>query len=240
MSRTLVIGDLHGAYRALLQVLERCNFDNEKDTLISLGDIADGWSEVPECVDELLKIKNLIPLRGNHDVWCWNWFKFGATPIMWSQQGGQATIDGYIRTGDVVNKDHQDFWEKQLDYYIDDQNRLFVHAGFDLYAGFNWSKTATVGIPNATELHWNRDCAEFNEKSWGKKAIAYLDEFKEIFIGHTAHKDLKFNGPGKRNIWNLDTGAGWHGKLTIMDVDTKEYWQSDNVQVLYPDEKGRR
>ncbi|MBM3246586.1 MAG: hypothetical protein FJZ13_04585, partial [Candidatus Omnitrophica bacterium] len=29
------------------------------------------------------------------------------------------------------------------------------------------------------------------------------------------------------NVWNIDTGAGWSGKLTIMDVDTKEYWQSD-------------
>lgn len=41
------------------------------------------------------------------------------------------------------------------------------------------------------------------------------------------------------NVWNIDTGAGWSGKLTIMDIDTKEYWQSDFVKELYPDEKGR-
>jgi serine/threonine protein phosphatase 1 len=38
----------------------------------------------------------------------------------------------------------------------------------------------------------------------------------------------------------MDTGAGWAGKLTIMDVQTKEYWQSDPVQSLYPDAVPRR
>ncbi|ULT39931.1 hypothetical protein KRR40_34415 [Niabella defluvii] len=37
------------------------------------------------------------------------------------------------------------------------------------------------------------------------------------------------------NIWNLDTGAGSSGRLTIMDVDTKEYWQSDPLNELYPE-----
>jgi serine/threonine protein phosphatase 1 len=41
------------------------------------------------------------------------------------------------------------------------------------------------------------------------------------------------------NIWNLDTGAGYNGKLTIMDIKTKEYWQSDLVTELYKDKKGR-
>lgn len=30
-----------------------------------------------------------------------------------------------------------------------------------------------------------------------------------------------------------------HKKLTIMDLATREYWQSDNVQDLYPNQKGR-
>lgn len=40
-------------------------------------------------------------------------------------------------------------------------------------------------------------------------------------------------------IMDLHTGFGWNGKLTIMDIDTHEYWQSDNVQKLYPNEPGR-
>jgi serine/threonine protein phosphatase 1 len=41
------------------------------------------------------------------------------------------------------------------------------------------------------------------------------------------------------NIWNVDTGAAFRGPLTIMDVDSKVFWQSENLDILYPNEKGR-
>ena len=59
------MGDSHGAYKAFLQVMERSGFDYENDRLICLGDVSDGWPEVPELVEELLKIKNLVWVRGN-------------------------------------------------------------------------------------------------------------------------------------------------------------------------------
>ncbi len=65
--RTFVIGDIHGAYKALVQVLERAGFDYENDKLISLGDVTDGWSETAESIEELMKIKNLVYIKGNHD-----------------------------------------------------------------------------------------------------------------------------------------------------------------------------
>jgi serine/threonine protein phosphatase 1 len=41
------------------------------------------------------------------------------------------------------------------------------------------------------------------------------------------------------NVWNIDTGAAFTGKLTIMDIDTRQFWQSDPVKNLYPGETGR-
>lgn len=239
-SKTFVMGDIHGAYRALLQCLDRSGFDKEYDTLIHVGDVSDGWSQTPQCVDELLSIKNLISLRGNHDVWTLNWFLYGEATEVWLSQGGRATRDAYLNLGLVDDPKHGKFWNDQMNYYIDDENRLFVHAGFNLYYGFNWSKNAQVyEIRNSFDIHWTRDCANFNTKSWSNNCYKFLDEFKEIFIGHTQHYTTNFNYPEKRNIWNIDTGCGHRGKLTIMDVDTKEYWQSDDVKTLYPNEVGR-
>jgi serine/threonine protein phosphatase 1 len=238
--RKFVMGDIHGCYRGLLQCLERSGFDKQSDTLIQLGDVADGWSQVPECVEELLTVKNLISIRGNHDCWALNWFEYGDDPNLWLTQGGQSTKDAYLDSNLYEDVTHRYFWKIQIDYYIDGENRLFSHAGFDLSHGFEWSKTANLdGVKNSVELHWTRDCANFNTKSWGSRAKVYLDKFKEIYIGHTAHNDTVFNTPYKKNIWNLDTGAGHRGKLTIMDIDTKEYWQSDKVTHLYPNERGR-
>ena len=46
MGRRIVCGDIHGAHLALLQCLERSNFDFENDTLILIGDVVDGWPYV--------------------------------------------------------------------------------------------------------------------------------------------------------------------------------------------------
>jgi serine/threonine protein phosphatase 1 len=37
--RTLVMGDIHGAHKALVQCLEKSGFNMEHDRLIQLGDI---------------------------------------------------------------------------------------------------------------------------------------------------------------------------------------------------------
>lgn len=240
--KTFVIGDVHGNYRALLQCLERSGFDKENDKLISLGDIADGWSEVSECVDTLLSIKNLVAIRGNHDVWCHDWFEYGRTPSSWTEQGGKATMAGYVRTNKLVEQPHKDFWKNQIDYYIDDENRLFIHGGWDYMEGFPGGAMLPVHAGSlAKECHWDRSLLMGAKSAFGNKMsrngkFKALEEFKEIYIGHTAEN----NGPNQYgNLWNIDTGAGWNGKLTIMDVNTKEFWQSDFATLLYPDELGR-
>lgn len=239
--KKFVIGDIHGSNKALLQVLEKSGFDKESDLLISLGDIADGWDEVPECVDTLLSIKNLIAIRGNHDVWCYDWFEYGRTPLIWTQQGGKATLDAYVRTGKLTEQEHKDFWKNQIDYHIDDENRLFIHGGWDYMEGFPRGAELPVNAGSiAKECHWDRSLLEGARSAFGDKnrpgKFKALEQFKEIYIGHTA-----MNGEPKQfgNLWNLDTGAGWNGQLTIMDIDSKEFWQSDFTTVLHPGERGR-
>jgi serine/threonine protein phosphatase 1 len=41
------------------------------------------------------------------------------------------------------------------------------------------------------------------------------------------------------NVWNVDTGAAFTGRLSALNIDTKKYFQSDVVRTLYPQEKGR-
>lgn len=40
--RKFVIGDIHGGYKALIEVLVASSFNKEEDQLIVLGDVADG------------------------------------------------------------------------------------------------------------------------------------------------------------------------------------------------------
>ena len=64
--------------------------------------------------------------------------------------------------------------------------------------------------------------------------------FNEIYIGHTPVTRIGKNVPVQfANVWNIDTGAAFKGKLSVIDIDSKEVWQSDPVWTLYPEENGR-
>lgn len=245
--KTFVIGDIHGSYKALLQVLKRSKFDYTKDRLISLGDIADGWSEVYECVEKLLKIKNFVGIKGNHDYWLEQWLLFGVSEHIWTSKGGKTSKDSYIRNNGFDNKLHLNFFRNQHYYYVDEKNRLYIHGGY------NWKKNINE-TPNKDKM-WDRHMYQtalywqFKHDSCGKDLLKIKD-YHEVFIGHTTtlwNDTHKFNSyiPSDKpvhvsNIWNIDTGAGWDGKLTIMNIDTKEYFQSDNVKDLYKNEIGRK
>jgi serine/threonine protein phosphatase 1 len=67
-----------------------------------------------------------------------------------------------------------------------------------------------------------------------------LKLYKEIYIGHTPTTNYGESEPMNAiNVWNIDTGAAFKGCLSVLDIATKKYWQSDPVYILYPEEKGR-
>jgi serine/threonine protein phosphatase 1 len=226
--RTFVLGDLHGAYRAMMQCFDRAKFDYENDRLIFLGDVYDGWSEAGLCIDELLKVKNLIYLLGNHDDWTLQWALTGEKPKTWLSQGGQHTIDCY--NGKILKR-HVDYLLNARLYYLEN-NILFLHAGF--------LPDMELEKQDKEILLWDRS---FIESVMGYSRFnrnAKFTKYDEIYFGHTPTikygKSYPFNCG---EIWLMDTGAGWNGFLSIMNIETKEYFCSDNVTELYPDERGR-
>jgi len=69
MSKTFVIGDLHGGLLGLQQVLDKAPIKPE-DTLVFLGDYVDGWGDSTATVSFLIRLsrkQNCIFIRGNHD-----------------------------------------------------------------------------------------------------------------------------------------------------------------------------
>lgn len=241
MSRTLVIGDIHGGYKALLQLMERAGVTTA-DKLIFLGDYVDGWGQTPEVIDYLIQLKqthNCVFIRGNHDDLLMEWLKTGNYSEEWFFHGGRITTECYHKTAEEKKQLHILFFESLDDYYLDNDNRLFVHAGFTSLNGikheyftrmFFWDRTLWE-----TALSLNPLLAK-DDLYYPKRLALY----KEIFIGHTPVTRIGESVPvNKANIWNVDTGAAFKGPITILDADTKEYWQSDPVYTLYPEENGR-
>lgn len=226
--RRFVLGDIHGMYDYLVDVLQKCGFDYENDYLYHVGDIVDRGPEPFECIDELLKIKNLILIKGNHDEAFVGYTKSKTgyhTLGLHNSNGAAITVQQWNKMVEA-RKDHymENFFEEQVDYHITKDNILFVHGGFDPYVPIDEQLCNTYC--------WDRELImEAVEKG---KPPATIEGFKEIYIGHTPtiywNKTLPII---IGNLINIDTGSGKSGPLTIMDIDTKEYWQSQHNFLPY-------
>ena len=79
---------------------------------------------------------------------------------------------------------------------------------------------------SAQALVWDRNLLDMAWKMQSEGRKCKLGRYRDIFVGHTTTELFNTLQPiHVCNVWNIDTGAGWSGKLTIMDVDTKEYWR---------------
>jgi len=249
MGRFLVIGDIHGGLNALTQAFERAKVSTD-DQLLFLGDYVDGWDHTYEVIEYLInlnKTHKCIFLRGNHDVWCEEYLRLGIEPtvsfnIKWSDRGGTSTMRGYEKYEHIQRHEHLTFFRLLEPYYHDMYtNKAFVHGGYssvnglgegNSYRDYLWDRQ----LLNIAFIHEqkNGDDPEKYKKNFPK----ILGPYNEIYVGHTTTQIYGTLKPLRVcNLINLDTGAGHgEGKLTIMDSDTKEYWQSDRLKDLYSDD----
>jgi serine/threonine protein phosphatase 1 len=240
--RTFAIGDIHGGLKALIQVLNKLEL-KEGDKIIFMGDYVDGWSESAQVVQLLIDLSqkfNCIFIKGNHDVWCQNWLKDSSdVNPSWYIHGGKETMESYDGFSGEDKKEHLTFFENLPLYHLDDNNRLFLHAGFTSLHGVEKEKFPEL-------FYLDRSLWEMllaMDRSITQDSIFYpkrLQHYKEIYIGHTPTTNYDESSPiNIKSVWNIDTGAAFKGKVTGINIDTKAYFQSDNLPDLYPNEKGR-
>jgi len=229
--KDFVIGDIHGNLKGFKQCLYMSGFRPEIDWLITLGDVVDGGPQSAQVVELILSFPNTINVRGNHDRWCENYLFNGYAIPEWYEQGGKATIESYHETHFRYDQRHLDFFRRQCDYYVDDQTgRAYVHGGYTSELGLGHESSSS-------KYYWNRTLWHVALKERGE--LTRTNMYSDVFIGHTAVNRYSEFPVKCGNIWNLDTGAGWKGRVTIMNADTKMFWQSDPTPLLYPNHTQR-
>jgi serine/threonine protein phosphatase 1 len=241
MNNTFVVGDIHGGLKALKQVLERAKI-TRNDTLIFLGDFVDGWSESPQVLDFLIALEHThscIFIKGNHDELLLNYLKTNTYNEEWFKHGGKSTVEAYQNCDETTLKNHIAFLERLKPYHLDDANRLFIHAGFTNLKGVAFEFFKPL-------FYWDRTLWEMALSLDGNIPVesdlypCRLKLYKEIFIGHTPTTKINQKIPvQKACVWNVDTGAAFMGSLTLLNINTKEFFQSDPLPKLYPNETGR-
>lgn len=190
VGKIFAMGDIHGNLLAFNQCMERSEFNAESDTLIQLGDVSDRYPDTAKVVEKLLALSNLIAIRGNHDEWTMHWINTGQIDPKWLHHGGNQTIESYSLTTDEIDIErHRKFFsEIQQDYYIDNEQRIFVHGGFSDPRGPDYDMSDSG-------CRWDRELwvEALNGQKIQKKP-ALLTGFKEIYIGHTPNIEVVCRG----------------------------------------------
>ena len=239
MSRTFVIGDVHGERAMLERVLDRLPFVAPDDTLVLLGDYLDRGPDSRGVVQRLLRLPEetagkVVLLRGNHeDVYLRSLAEVDVGFFLARGNGTVETFRSFTDrphapelTGEELTAlfavrdwlpDAVERWLATLTTWYEDDHAIYVHAGLD-GEGADW-KHPRDGRPEP--LLWMRE-PDFWEQYEGKTVV----------FGHTPVVELPPRDPERKQPWRrgpligLDTGAGRGGHLSAIELPSGTIYDS--------------
>ena len=201
-SRTIVVGDIHGCYDELEDMLAEVQF-GESDRLVAVGDLITKGPKNREVLDWFMTEPRFSTVIGNHDLALrrrWNGEKF-------KLKSAQKP------THKELKKDKELYlpYLNSLPFIVDLGTHLVVHAG--LRPGVALHSQTTEDL---TELR------SLGEDRTDRHGTPWYDEYdgeKVVLFGHWPASEPRL---GKKAI-GLDTGCVYGKKLTAYIIETGEF-----------------
>ena len=211
--KLFAVGDIHGCYAMLLELMERLPYHDASDRMIFMGDYIDRGEHSREVVDYLVAFKKKHPqtvfLLGNHEQMLLDYLD-GSDIRPYLVNGGQKTLNSY--TGNQGTLNHRNpqayFPQAHLEFFyslvptFEENDYFFVHAGL------------RAGIPireqSLSDLLWIREEFYFSKFDFEKTIIFGHTPFPEPFI---------YN----KRI-GIDTGAVYGNKLTALELPDQQFY----------------
>ena len=199
--RHIILGDVHGCFDEMLELLQQLQFDRDRDVLISVGDIVDRGPKVKETVEFLFGLPHFHMVLGNHEEKLIRYLQGRDVKVA---HGLDTTIESF---GNAFPPDLAPRLAG-LPLILKTPSGYVVHAGFDpemlpeeqratdcIYMRYYGGKTYFDAI-NGQLWHtlWPRD--------WPR-----------VFFGHIPDPE----GPCQEHIVSLDAGCVFGGTLKAFD-----------------------
>ena len=194
-----VIGDVHGCYHTLLELMTKWN--PEKEILIQIGDLIDRGLHSAQVVcyfQDLQKkygLDKVVVLLGNHERECIHYVERGSNEN-WLRFGGQKTLDSFSSEGVDLRETCE--WFKKMPLKWENENIFCSHAG----------------ISSNTEDPYNLDTEE--SVIWTRSPLLNLGKLQ--IVGHTPMRNGQPHFSELNNVWYIDTGAFLRLYLTGMKL----------------------
>lgn len=200
MKKTIFIGDIHGCFDEMMDLLAKCKYDKSNDELILLGDFINKGPKSLETINFILE-NNIRCILGNHEI---------------------GFLKGKIISLEKELKDKLKDYEKfirflnSLPYYIETDDYIAVHAG--LIPGKHPKDSRPFEV--ASIRTWDGkgdDLQNINNPPW----YDFYKGNKSILFGHWAAKGIVI----KDHIIGLDSGCVYGRKLSAYIFEEKKLVQ---------------
>lgn len=220
--RTIVIGDVHGCYKELKELMATLEaegaYRKNEDKLVFLGDYIDRGDDsrlVIKFVRELQQNNdNVIALMGNHEDMLLDYLK--DINDNWTWNGYASTMDSYKGFDKQFKKDVQ--WIRTLPVYHEDEYCIYVHAGIDPYK--------PMEEQDEFNMMWVREPFIYGRKEYHKKVI--FGHTPTVTLTEDTKPIMTFTG----NI-GIDTGCVYGGALTALILEDGEvdgFYQVEKIK----------
>ena len=222
-SRTIFIGDIHGCFDELIQLLEKLKYQPKSDRLISVGDLVHKGPKSSEVLDFFI-FNDLEAIIGNHDYRFLN--------ALSGKENNYPLAEEIVKHSKFSKKELRK-WLQKLPFFLEEKKFLAVHGAFnpqlenifktsqrEMITGryFNKSNGKVVSKPTT------EDAASLTP--WYKAFYKKRPEFtKTIIFGHWAKNEPVIY----KNFRGLDTGCCYGGHLTayMLEKDTLYHHRSN-------------
>jgi predicted phosphodiesterase len=200
--RTIVVGDIHGCYDELMDLLDKANF-GDRDRVVSVGDLITKGEKSREVLELFMSDKRFSAVIGNHDL---------ALRRRWN--GEDVELKGSEKDTHKElkeNRDHYTLYFNNLPFIIDLGTHLVVHAGLRPNVALHSQTTGDL-----TQL---RTLGPDRESEDGTPWYHVYNGEKIILFGHWPAPEAR-RGP---KAIGLDTGCVYGDNLTGYIIETGEF-----------------
>jgi predicted kinase len=209
-SRVFVVGDLHGMYDELTELLKKAGYKESEDVLLFAGDLIDRGPKIAHCIDYKGKYgtDSSLSVMGNHD------YKF--LRYLLGRNVNTKSIKETIEQTKHLNQEVLKKYFLSMPFMIRFRDDSYIcHAGVDARYGIqNQSKDALMYTRELTMNGSTRPWYKFWEE---------YDRKEEIFFGHEVLDKIDV----AKNCYAMDGGAcfGLELRVAVCNTDgTKEFY----------------
>jgi serine/threonine protein phosphatase 1 len=214
--RDFVVGDIHGMFGSLEELLAKISFNPERDRVFSVGDLIDRGDQSHRVL-EFLNKPWFSSVMGNHESMLLDSRVSAHTLHNWTKYNGGAWWKQLSKK--AQDEIHHKIAKLPYLFEIETAIGSIAVAHADLPAAKNWSdivRTISADDDLKSYILWSRQRHKTMRRT---NSTSPIEGIKLAVMGHTPHKE-----PLRReNVFYIDTGATYIndrnlGSLTLLQV----------------------